>query len=372
MQRSAAFGQHRLVSGLGVFVDEVGDAMHQRVAEFVRHAHRCFGGAAPSELGAVVFCRALGALGHFDQTLTCGQVFFTVFVLGRAVQDHVFDTFSQRGLQVVVNAHHACVDDAHVHACLDGVVQEHGVDGFAHRVVAAKAEGHVGNAATHLGTGQVLLDPARGVDEVHRVVVVFFDAGGNGKNVRVKDDVFRRKVDFVHQHAVSALANFNLARVSVGLAFFVERHHHRCRAIALDQLGLALEFVQAFFHADRVDDALALDATQTGFDHRPLARIHHHRHAGNVGLTGHQVQKPHHGRLAVEHGFVHVHIDHLRAVFDLLTCHGQGLLVLAVQDHAGKGFGAGDVGALADVDKRGLGHSARAVINGSHANAHGL
>jgi hypothetical protein len=66
-------------------------------------------------------------------------------------------TRSRSGLQVVVHAHHAGVDDAHVHPGLDGVVQEHGVDGLAHRVVAAEAEAHVADAAADLGAGQVAL-----------------------------------------------------------------------------------------------------------------------------------------------------------------------------------------------------------------------
>ncbi len=60
------------------------------------------------------------------------------------------------------------------------------MDGLAHRVVAAEAERHVRHAARHLGARQVLLDPARGVDEVHGVVVVLFDAGGHGEDVGSK------------------------------------------------------------------------------------------------------------------------------------------------------------------------------------------
>jgi hypothetical protein len=99
------------------------------------------------------------------------------------------------------------------------VVQEHGVDGLAHRVVAAERERHVGHAARHLGTGQVLLDPARGLDEIDAVVVVLFDAGGHGKDVGVEDDVLGREADLIDQHAVGALADLDLARVGVGLAF---------------------------------------------------------------------------------------------------------------------------------------------------------
>ena len=136
--------------------------------------------------------RALGRLGDLHQPLAG---------VGAAVEHHVLDALAQLGLELVVHADHAGVDDAHVHAGLDRVVQEHGVDGLAHRVVAAEGEAHVGNAARDLGARQVLLDPARGVDEVDGVVVVLLDAGGDGEDVRVEDDVLGREVDLVDQHA---------------------------------------------------------------------------------------------------------------------------------------------------------------------------
>ena len=120
------------------------------------------------------------------------------------------------------------------------------MDRLAHRVVAAEAEAHVGHAARHLGAGQVLLDPARGLDEVHRVVVVFLDTGGDGEDVRVEDDVLGREAHFVDQDAVGTLADLDLALVGVGLAGLVEGHHHRGGAIATHQLGLVAEGVLAF------------------------------------------------------------------------------------------------------------------------------
>jgi hypothetical protein len=182
---------------------------------------------------------------------------------------------------------------------------------------------------------------------------VLLNAGGNGKDVGVKNDVFRRKTHLVDQDAVGTLANLDLARIRVGLAFFVKRHDHRSGTVAAHQCGLALELFHALFHADGVDNALALHAAQTGLDDAPFGAVNHHRHAGNVGLAGNQVQKTHHGGLAVEHGLVHVDVNHLGAVFHLLARHGQGLVKLAIQNHAGKGFGAGDVGALTHVHKRG-------------------
>ena len=346
MQGAAAPGQDFAVGLFGVDLDEVGDAVHQGVRQALRHGNRGVGRATPGQLGGFIASRAFGVFGDLDQAF-CR--------IGAAIQHHVFDALAQLRLQVIIDADHAGVHDAHVHAGLDRVVQKHGVDGFAHRVVAPEAERHVADAARDFGAGQVLLDPAGGFDEIDRVVVVFFDAGGDGKDVGIEDDVLGREAHLFDQNLVGTLANLDLALVGVGLPLLVKRHDHRGRTVAADQLGLALEFIDTLFHADRVDDALALDAAQTGFDHRPLGRVDHDRHAGDVGLAGHQIQEAHHGSLAVEHGFVHVDVHHLSAVFHLLTRHGQGLFVLAVQDHAGKGLGTGDVGALADVDEQAIG-----------------
>ena len=127
---------------LGVLDDEVGDAVHQRVRRAARRPSSAARRAAPGEPRRVVARRALGALGDLDQALAG--------VLA-AVEHHVLDPLAQLRVEVVVDADHAGVDDAHVHARLDRVVQEHGVDRLAHRVVAAEREAHVGDAARDLG-----------------------------------------------------------------------------------------------------------------------------------------------------------------------------------------------------------------------------
>ena len=344
VQGPAALGQDALVGLFGVFHNEVCNARDQCVAEPRRYRNRSLWGAAPLVLFAGVFGPALGGLGNLHQALAR---------IGAAVEHHVLHPLAQHGFELVIDADHARVDDAHVHARLDGVVQKYGVNGLAHRVVAPEAKAHIAHPARHLGTGQIRLDPARGFNEVHRIVVVLFNARGHSKNVGVKNNVFRRKVQLIDQDAIRPLADFHLALVGVGLAFFVKGHDHGGRAVALEQSGLVLELLHTLLHADRIDDALALDAAQPRLDHLPLGAVHHDRHAGDVGLAGDQVQKAHHGGLAVQHGLVHIDVDDLRTVFHLLASHCQGLLKLAVQDHAGEGFGAGDIGALADVHECG-------------------
>ena len=155
-----------------------------------------------------------------------------------------------------------------------------------------------------------------------------------------------------HQQVVGALADAGLAREGVGLALLVEGHDDHRRAVAACKARLLEELRLAFLHRDGIDDALALDAFEAGLDHVPLRAVEHQRHLADVRLGADQVQEAHHRRLRVEHGLVHVDVDHLRAVLDLLARDGQRVVVAAFEDHAGEGLRAGDVGALADVHEQ--------------------
>ena len=70
VQRAAALGQNLAVRLFGVFGDELGDAMHQRVTQALSHRHGRIGRATPRQLLAVVFGCAFGGFGHFNQALT--------------------------------------------------------------------------------------------------------------------------------------------------------------------------------------------------------------------------------------------------------------------------------------------------------------
>ena len=79
------------------------------------------------------------------------------------------------------------------------------------------------------------LDGSGGLDEVHRVGVVLFNAGCNGKNIGIKNDVFRRKSNRVYQDAVAPFANLHFPLDGVRLAFFIERHHDHGSPVAPGQ-----------------------------------------------------------------------------------------------------------------------------------------
>jgi hypothetical protein len=109
--------------------------------------------------------------------------------------------------------------------------------------------------------GEVLLDPAGGLDEVDPVGRVLLDAGGHGEDVGVEDDVLGREADLVDEDPVGALADLASARQVVGLALLVEGHDDDGGAVFAAEPGLLDERLDAFLHRDGVDDRLALDGT---------------------------------------------------------------------------------------------------------------
>ena len=157
------------------------------------------------------------------------------------------------------------------------------------------------------------------------------------------------------QKLVGARADRDLALERVGLALFVERHHHDRRAIGAHELGLAQKLLLAFLHRDRVDDRLALDAFEPGLDHRELRRIDHHRHARDIGLGGDEVEELDHHRLRVDEALVHIDVDDLRPVRHLVARDDERASVVASRDQLAELGRAGDVGALADIDERNVG-----------------
>ena len=274
---------------LGVVGDEVRDAVHQRMAEPL--VDRPF---APGEID---FLRLLALAGEAlrDREQPLGRVV-------APVEHDVLAGLAQFRIEIVVHRHLAGIDDAHVHAGLDRVIEEHRVHRLAHRLVAAERERQVRHAAGDVHAGQVLPDPARRLDEGDAVAVVLLDAGRDRENVRIEDDVFGRKADLFDQDVVGALADRGLALERVGLALLVERHHDDRGAVAAHDLGVLDELLLAFLHRDRVDDRLALHAFQAGLDDGELGAVDHHRHARDVGLARDQVQERDHRRLLTRAG----------------------------------------------------------------------
>jgi len=118
--------------------------------------------------------------------------------------------------------------------------------------------------------GQFFANAGRGFDEVDRIIVMLGYAGRHGENIRVENDVFGRKINFLGQQVIGAFANFKFARRGVCLAVFIKRHHDDSRTIASTQPRLFEKALSAFFQRNRIDDGLALHAFQPGLNDRPF------------------------------------------------------------------------------------------------------
>ena len=154
-------------------------------------------GVAPGE----VLARCLS---FFDDLTDSANSVEPVGGVGPAVQEHVLDSFEQVLGDLLVDLELAGVDDPHVQAGADRVVQERGVHRLADRVVAAVRERHVAHAAGGLAVGQEPLELAHGLDELDRVVVVLLDAGADRQDVDVEDDVLGRKAGLLGEQLVGA------------------------------------------------------------------------------------------------------------------------------------------------------------------------
>ena len=248
----------RLARGLGVFLDKVGNALDQGVFQALVDV-------PPAPLQVVfLFSRlavAAVVFGNFQQSLGGLRV---------AVEDDVLDAFPQCLGYVLVDGQLAGIDNAHVHAVLDGVVEKHRVDGLAYRVVTAEREGHIGDATGHQCMWQPGLDVTGRLDKVDAVVVVFLDTGGNGKDIRVEDDVLGWKADLPGEDLVGACTNLVFAGARVGLTGFIKGHDDGRGTVAPDETRMPNEFLFTFLEADGIHDALALDALQARLEDVPL------------------------------------------------------------------------------------------------------
>ena len=78
--------------------------------------------------------------------------------VGPAIEEHVFDVAEQFLVNLFVDGELAGVDDAHVEAGLDRVVQKGRIHRLADRLVAAERERNVAHAARGLRAGAFSLD----------------------------------------------------------------------------------------------------------------------------------------------------------------------------------------------------------------------
>ena len=277
----------RLLPGqLRIFLDVAVDALDQGVLQSFP-----YGLFTPGQVllpGAAGMAVAAIGLRQFQQAFggICTQI-----------ENDILAGHAQGRRQFVVHRQLTGIDDAHGHAGLHRVVEKHGVNRLAHRIVAAEGEGDVADPAGHQGARQIPADETGGVDEVHGVIVVFFHAGRYSENIRIENDVPGLHPRLVNQQFIAAPANFRFALQAIRLALFVEGHHHHRRTIAKAQARLGEKILLSLLHGNGIHHRFALNTLQPRFNDRPAGGIDHDRQPGNIRLRSHQMQESDHGRL---------------------------------------------------------------------------
>src|SRR6185369_3677838 len=260
-----------------VLLDIAADAVHQRLDQPL-----LYGLLAPGEIDLFLLRPlALEALGSFEQAISGVRP---------AIQDYVFYHLAQLWVDVIVKGELAGIDDAHVHAGLDRVIEEHRMHRFTYPLIAAEGEREVRHAARDVHVGKLGLNATRRLDIGVGVIIVLLDTRRHGEDVGIEDNVLWREADLLGQQLVGTLADGELALSGLGLALLVEGHHYDRGAVAAHFARMIEKRPLAFLEADRVHDRLALHAFEPGLDHRPFRRVDHDRHARDIGLGGEQVE----------------------------------------------------------------------------------
>src|ERR1700746_518038 len=149
------------------------------------------------------------------------------------------------------------------------------MDRLAHGVISAERERNIAYTAAHPAMGQMLFDPSRRFDKRDRVFRMLFNAGADRQNVRIENDILRRKSDFFRKDPISAGTDLDFASDRVRLAGLVKCHYHHRGAIPADSLGLAPKLLFSFFEADRVYYPFSLDRLEPSFENTPFGTINH-------------------------------------------------------------------------------------------------
>jgi len=322
----------------GVLDDEVRDSVDECVFQPLRDRR-----LAPGKVDLCLFALlAAVALSNFKKP---------VRRVPAPIEQHIFDGIAQLAVDVLINRQATGVDDPHIHPRRDGVIEKYRVHRLPHQLVAAERKRKIRHAAGHMRVGEYFLDPPRRLDKSDTVFGVLLDPGRHRKNVRIEDDVLRREIDLFGQEFVGAFANLDLALRGIRLPGLVECHDDDRGAVTQHLLRLLQKRPFAFLEADRVDDALALDAFEARLDHAPFGAVDHHRHFRDRWFGSEQIQEPHHRGLGIEHALVHVHVEDLRAVLNLIARDVERFVIALVDDEFLEFRRTRDIGALADIDE---------------------
>ena len=202
-----------------------------------------------------------------------------------AIQQHIVDSLTKFIGDVIDRHDGCCVHDGHVHTLSYCMVQEECVHGLTHAVVATEGERQVAHASAHFGSRQIGLYPLYSPYEIKSVIGMLLNAGSNGEDIGVKDDVTPLEAHLPGKQSVGTVAHFDASLKGIGLTFLVKSHDNHRRTHLLYVTRLLNKALLAFFKTDGVYNRPALHTLQSADDYVPVGRVNHHRHTCHIGLN---------------------------------------------------------------------------------------
>ena len=180
-----------------------------------------------------------------------------VLAVFRLVKSDLSQNFAQICRDVIVDRQLSRVDDTHIHAVVDGVVQEHTMESLSQLIEAPKGKTQVREATAHLGMGTLLTDDLSSLDKIDRVVVMFDHSCGDRQDIQVKNDVLRWEAN-LDQELVGSAADLDLFLSTCSLTRLIKCHHDDSSAVFENEPCLVKEVLLSLLERDGVDDTLAL------------------------------------------------------------------------------------------------------------------
>ena len=267
-----------------------------------------------------------------------------------SVKDNIFSQFSYIIRNIIINQRLRRVNNTHIHSGLYGAIQKHRVHHFTHIIVAAKRKRKIAHSPTHLSSRQVGFYPLHSFNKVYRIVLMLFDTCGNSQYIGVKNYILRIKM-MLHKQVISSFANLNSALISVSLTCLVKSHHHHCCTVRSYFFSLLQKLLFTIFQRNRVYHTLTLRALQSRLNNFPFRRVNHNWHTRHIRIGSQQIKEIGHLLHPVQQTIVHIYIYNLCAIFYLLLCNLQSLLVVFLLYQTKKSARTCHITSLTDIHK---------------------
>src|ERR1035437_6056377 len=127
----------------------------------------------------------------FNSFGKCNQPFGRIW---STVKNNILNEFKQYWVDLIIDLQNTCIHYCHIQSCLNSMIKESSVHGFAHCIITPERERQIADTTTNFCIRQILFDPLNSFQEVNCIIVVFLNACGYGQYIGIEYNIFRVKI----------------------------------------------------------------------------------------------------------------------------------------------------------------------------------